>query len=29
LWRELSAEMVQRGVRAEGKALHATGPVVW
>lgn len=29
LWRELSAEMVQRGVRAEGKALHATGPVIW
>ena len=29
LWRELSAEMVQRGVRAEGNALHATGPVVW
>ena len=29
LWRELSAEMVQRGVRAEGRALHATGPVIW
>ncbi|MEY4174419.1 MAG: hypothetical protein RI900_1584 [Actinomycetota bacterium] len=29
LWQELSADLVERGVRAEGRALHATGPVVW
>ena len=29
LWNELSADLVPRGVRAEGRALGATGPVVW
>lgn len=29
LWRELSADLVTRGVRAEGKAVGATGPIVW
>ena len=29
LWRELAPELVQRGVRAEGRALHATTSVVW
>ena len=29
LWNELSADLVARGVRAEGRAASATGPVVW
>jgi fatty acid desaturase len=29
LWNELSADLVQRGVRAEGRAVNATSPVVW
>ena len=29
LWQELAADLVDRGVRAEGRALEATGPVVW
>ena len=29
LWGEMSADMVSKGVRAEGKALNATRPVVW
>lgn len=29
LWNELSADLVERGVRAEGRAKNATGPVVW
>jgi len=29
LWRELSGDLVPRGVRAEGRAVGATGPVVW
>ena len=29
LWNELSGELVLRGVRAEGRAAGATGPVVW
>lgn len=29
LWNELSGDLVLRGVRAEGRARDATGPVVW
>lgn len=29
LWNELSGDLVIRGVRAEGRARDATGPVVW
>jgi len=29
LWNELSADLVARGVRAEGRAASATSPVVW
>ena len=29
LWRELSADMVSRGVRAEGRAVGATTKIVW
>ena len=29
VWNELSADLVQRGVRAEGRAVGATAPVVW
>jgi beta-carotene hydroxylase len=29
VWRELSADLVARGVRAEGRARGATGPIVW
>lgn len=29
VWSELSSDLVQRGVRAEGRALNATSPVVW
>ena len=29
LWNELAPELVQRGVRAEGRAVGATSPVVW
>ena len=29
LWNELSSDLVDRGVRAEGRALGATSPVVW
>lgn len=29
LWRELADELVPRGVRAEGRAVGATRPVVW
>ena len=29
LWNELSADLVARGVRAEGRAVGATSPVVW
>ena len=29
LWRELATELVQRGVRAEGRAVGATHPVAW
>ena len=29
LWADLAEEMVPKGVRSEGRALGATGPVVW
>ena len=29
VWNELSEDLVKQGVRAEGRALAATGPVVW
>jgi hypothetical protein len=29
LWNELSADLVERGVRAEGRAKGATTSVVW
>lgn len=29
LWNELSTDLVERGVRAEGRAKSATSPVVW
>jgi len=29
VWSELSEELVQRGVRAEGRAKGATAPIVW
>ena len=29
VWNELSADLVERGVRAEGRAQHATARVVW
>jgi len=29
LWEELAGDMVTRGVRAEGRAVGATRPVVW
>ena len=29
VWNELSGDLVVRGVRAEGRALSSTGPVVW
>jgi len=29
VWDELSGDLVSRGVRAEGRALGSTGPVVW
>lgn len=29
LWREIGPEMTEKGVRTEGRALGATGPVVW
>ena len=29
VWKELSSDLVRRGVRAEGRAQSATGPVVW
>ena len=29
LWKELAPDLVQRGVRAEGRAVGATSPVVW
>lgn len=29
LWRELATDMVPRGIRAEGRAVGATQPVVW
>jgi beta-carotene hydroxylase len=29
LWGELSGDLVPRGVRAEGRAVGATGPIVW
>ena len=29
LWSDLAPEMVERGVRTEGRAVGATGPVVW
>lgn len=29
VWNELSADLVQRGVRAEGRAVGATAPVAW
>jgi len=29
LWKELAPELVERGVRAEGRAFGATSPVVW
>jgi beta-carotene hydroxylase len=29
LWQEMATDLVAKGVRAEGRALEATGPVVW
>ncbi|CAB4886262.1 unannotated protein [freshwater metagenome] len=29
LWREMAHDLVAKGVRAEGRALEAAGPVVW
>ena len=29
LWEDLAADLVTKGVRAEGRALEATGPIVW
>ena len=29
LWADLAEEMVPKGVRSEGRALEATGPVIW
>jgi hypothetical protein len=29
MWQEMAADLVPKGVRAEGRALEATGPVVW
>lgn len=29
LWREIGPEMTEKGVRTEGRALGATGPIVW
>ena len=29
LWQEMAPDLVAKGVRAEGRALQATGPVVW
>jgi beta-carotene hydroxylase len=29
LWQEIAPEMVAKGVRAEGRATGATGPIVW
>lgn len=29
LWREIAPDMVAKGVRAEGRAIAATGPIVW
>jgi fatty acid desaturase len=29
LWADLAEEMVPKGVRSEGRALGATGPVIW
>lgn len=29
VWNELSKDLVVRGVRAEGRALSSTGPVIW
>ena len=29
LWKEMAPDLVDKGVRAEGRALQATGPIVW
>ena len=29
LWRETASDLVAKGVRVEGRALEATGPIVW
>jgi hypothetical protein len=29
MWQEMATDLVAKGVRAEGRALEATGPVVW
>jgi len=29
LWQESAADLVAKGVRAEGRALEATGPIIW
>ena len=29
LWAEIGEDMVEKGVRAEGRARYATGPIVW
>jgi beta-carotene hydroxylase len=29
MWQEMATDLVGKGVRAEGRALEATGPVVW
>jgi fatty acid desaturase len=29
MWQEMAPDLVAKGVRAEGRALQATGPIVW
>jgi hypothetical protein len=29
LWQEMAPDLVAKGVRTEGRALEATGPIVW
>ena len=29
LWQDVAAEMVPKGMRAEGRALESTGPIIW
>jgi hypothetical protein len=29
LWKDVAADMVAQGVRAEGRALESTGKIVW